>query len=173
MEKTSMQAEPQINQKEGAMIPTLHESLTLVGRAGEAFAQGSPGAAVDDDNDKPQQRGRLRNRKPTERWSSRQGPQRESSEKFGVILADPPWDYSDKGVSAVHDLPSVVSARRGKQSVKPVEAYEYIEAMYPALSKLELFARCARPEWLSWGDEAESGPATPKAYHEIRYGAAV
>lgn len=78
------------------------------------------------------------------------------------------------GVSAVHNLPSVVSARRGKHSVKPIEAYEYIEAMYPMLSpKLELFARCARPGWSSWGDEAESGPATPKSYDEVRYGAAV
>ena len=81
------------------------------------------------------------------------------------------------GVSAVHNLPSVISARRGKHSVKPVGAYEYIEAMYPALSKLELFARNTRPGWTSWGDEArdrerqqaESGPATPKPYGETRF----
>jgi|SRR5579871_2276316 len=72
------------------------------------------------------------------------------------------------GTSAVHNLPSVISARRGKHSVKPVEAYEYIEAMYPRASKLELFARNARPGWSVWGNESESGPAPVKTYDEVR-----
>ena len=58
--------------------------------------------------------------------------------------------------------------RRGKHSVKPVEAYEYIEAMFPAPAKLELFARNARPGWVVWGNESESGPSEPKTYDEVR-----
>lgn len=48
---------------------------------------------------------------------------------------------------------SLISAPRGEHSVKPVEAYEVIERMYPDLSRLELFARQARPGWVAWGNE--------------------
>jgi N6-adenosine-specific RNA methylase IME4 len=42
---------------------------------------------------------------------------------------------------------SVIHAPRGRHSAKPPLAYELIEAMYPRLSKVELFARTARPGW--------------------------
>jgi N6-adenosine-specific RNA methylase IME4 len=63
------------------------------------------------------------------------------------------------GIAAegARNIPSVIRARRGKHSAKPVEAYEIIERMYPALSKIELFARARRPGWASWGDEVEEG----------------
>ncbi len=38
-------------------------------------------------------------------------------------------------------------------SAKPDHAYEIVEAMYPGLSKLELFARRYRAGWTSWGNE--------------------
>lgn len=50
--------------------------------------------------------------------------------------------------------PSVIRAPRGEHSRKPAESYELIEAMYPTLPKLELFARQARPGWSAWGAEA-------------------
>ncbi|MGB3549355.1 MAG: MT-A70 family methyltransferase [Candidatus Binatus sp.] len=37
---------------------------------------------------------------------------------------------------------------------KPQLAYEIIERMYPALPKLELFARGRREGWIAWGNQA-------------------
>jgi N6-adenosine-specific RNA methylase IME4 len=51
--------------------------------------------------------------------------------------------------------PSVISAPRREHSRKPDEAYALIEAMYPALPKLELFARQRRPGWDVWGNETD------------------
>jgi N6-adenosine-specific RNA methylase IME4 len=54
---------------------------------------------------------------------------------------------------------SVIEAARGRHSEKPGQAYALIERMYPAASKLELFARGpARPGWAAWGNEAEPTP---------------
>jgi N6-adenosine-specific RNA methylase IME4/ParB-like chromosome segregation protein Spo0J len=51
---------------------------------------------------------------------------------------------------------SVVEAARGRHSEKPVCFYELIERMYPAASKVELFARGRpRPGWAAWGNEVE------------------
>jgi N6-adenosine-specific RNA methylase IME4 len=49
---------------------------------------------------------------------------------------------------------SVIHAPRTDHSAKPPIAYELIEAMYPGLSKVELFARTARPGWTPWGNQA-------------------
>jgi N6-adenosine-specific RNA methylase IME4 len=43
---------------------------------------------------------------------------------------------------------------RREHSRKPDEGYEIIEAMYPELPKIELFARSARKGWAMWGNEA-------------------
>jgi len=48
----------------------------------------------------------------------------------------------------------VIRAPRGRHSQKPAVLYELIERMYPQASKLELFARTARPGWDAWGKEA-------------------
>jgi N6-adenosine-specific RNA methylase IME4/ParB-like chromosome segregation protein Spo0J len=48
---------------------------------------------------------------------------------------------------------SVFAAKRGRHSEKPSETYELIERMYPQASKLELFARKARPGWAAFGNE--------------------
>lgn len=48
---------------------------------------------------------------------------------------------------------SVLEAARGRHSQKPEPVYELIERMYPAASKLELFARSSRPGWASWGNQ--------------------
>lgn len=49
---------------------------------------------------------------------------------------------------------SVIEAPRGEHSAKPVRVYELIEAMYPHLTKVELFARAPRDGWASWGNQA-------------------
>lgn len=48
---------------------------------------------------------------------------------------------------------SVISEARGKHSKKPERVYQIIEAMYPDLSKIELFARNKRDGWESWGNQ--------------------
>jgi len=54
-------------------------------------------------------------------------------------------------VSARQD--SVIEAPRQGHSRKPDAIYSRIETMYPDLSKIELFARNARPGWTVWGNE--------------------
>jgi len=49
---------------------------------------------------------------------------------------------------------SVIEAPRRRHSQKPANVYELLERAYPAASKLELFARSARPGWTAWGNEA-------------------
>jgi N6-adenosine-specific RNA methylase IME4 len=50
---------------------------------------------------------------------------------------------------------SVIMAPRGEHSAKPVEVYDRIDAMYPGLPKVELFARgLEREGWTGWGDQA-------------------
>jgi len=48
---------------------------------------------------------------------------------------------------------SVIRERRREHSRKPEASYAIIEAMYPDLPKLELFARQARSGWDVWGNE--------------------
>jgi N6-adenosine-specific RNA methylase IME4 len=50
--------------------------------------------------------------------------------------------------------PSAIEAPVGRHSEKPAIFYELIEAYYPTLPKVELFARAARPGWSCWGPEA-------------------
>lgn len=49
---------------------------------------------------------------------------------------------------------SVIAAPRLEHSAKPTEVYGIIEAMYPEYSRIELFSRCRREGWDSWGNEA-------------------
>ena len=52
-----------------------------------------------------------------------------------------------------HRPDSVVEAPRGTHSQKPERFYEIIEVMYHNVSRIELFARNARPGWSAWGDQ--------------------
>jgi N6-adenosine-specific RNA methylase IME4 len=52
---------------------------------------------------------------------------------------------------------SLFSEPRGEHSVKPARVYAMLEAMFPTLPKLEVFARqgaAVRPGWNVWGFEA-------------------
>jgi N6-adenosine-specific RNA methylase IME4/ParB-like chromosome segregation protein Spo0J len=48
---------------------------------------------------------------------------------------------------------SVIRERKREHSRKPEASYRIIEAMYPDLPKLELFARSRREGWSTWGNE--------------------
>jgi N6-adenosine-specific RNA methylase IME4 len=55
---------------------------------------------------------------------------------------------------------SVIFADRVEHSVKPIEVYEMIERFYPALPKIELFARNRRRGWDAHGNQLpETGAA--------------
>lgn len=56
----------------------------------------------------------------------------------------------------LHDesIRNVVMARKMEHSRKPDDVHSSIERMYPTASKVELFARRARPGWTAWGNEA-------------------
>jgi N6-adenosine-specific RNA methylase IME4 len=68
------------------------------------------------------------------------------------------------------NVPSVLVAKVREHSRKPDEAYEILEAYFPTVPKVELFARAStsRPGWEHWGAEAgaiEAGdqkPPTPE-----------
>jgi N6-adenosine-specific RNA methylase IME4 len=49
---------------------------------------------------------------------------------------------------------SIYVEKRRHHSAKPLVVYQWIEAMFPTLPKLEMFARVARPGWEVWGAEA-------------------
>jgi N6-adenosine-specific RNA methylase IME4 len=49
---------------------------------------------------------------------------------------------------------SLVDARVGRHSEKPIAFYDMIEAYFPTLPKIELNARASRPGWSAWGYEA-------------------
>jgi len=51
---------------------------------------------------------------------------------------------------------SVIEAPRGRHSQKPDAVYERIEHAWPHASKLELFARTARPGWAAWGNQLQT-----------------
>ena len=52
--------------------------------------------------------------------------------------------------------PSIIPGLVRKHSQKPDELYTIIEKMYPELDKIELFARNTRPNWTSWGNQANN-----------------
>ena len=51
---------------------------------------------------------------------------------------------------------TVFRERATKHSKKPIIVYEFIEAIYPNKTKLELFAREKREGWDVWGNEVDS-----------------
>ncbi len=55
--------------------------------------------------------------------------------------------------------PSLIEAPVREHSRKPDVFYEMIEAYFPNLPKIELFARRARPGWVCWGNEAPAEAA--------------
>jgi N6-adenosine-specific RNA methylase IME4 len=51
---------------------------------------------------------------------------------------------------------SVIEAPRLAHSQKPPVVHDLIDAMYPGIPKVELFARIQRPGWYCWGNEVPS-----------------
>ena len=54
---------------------------------------------------------------------------------------------------AAENVRQVIFSPKREHSRKPDEQYERIESMYPAATKIELFARHKRIGWDSWGNE--------------------
>jgi N6-adenosine-specific RNA methylase IME4 len=50
-------------------------------------------------------------------------------------------------------FPALTMAPRSPHSVKPAVFAEMIERLWPTTPKLEMFARCLREGWDSWGNE--------------------
>lgn len=65
----------------------------------------------------------------------------------------------------------VILAPRRAHSEKPGEVYQKIEALYPGMKYLELFARDARLGWDAWGHEVESHPEVSTALSGENYAA--
>jgi N6-adenosine-specific RNA methylase IME4 len=63
----------------------------------------------------------------------------------GDIPAPAPGDQSS----------SVIQARAGRHSAKPFHFHEMIEAMFPLLPRIELFARTSYTGWDRWGNEVD------------------
>jgi N6-adenosine-specific RNA methylase IME4 len=63
------------------------------------------------------------------------------------------------------NLPSVFHAKVREHSHKPDEAYEILEAYFPTVPKVELFARgeIARPNWDHWGPESPVSAGSSKS----------
>lgn len=55
-----------------------------------------------------------------------------------------------------HSVPSVFKESRRKHSQKPECVRQWIEKVFPNMSKIELFAREKAPGWDVWGNEVES-----------------
>ena len=57
---------------------------------------------------------------------------------------------------ARHDIQALIYSPVREHSRKPDDQYRKIEALYPGMKYLELFARRKRPGWDAWGNEVES-----------------
>lgn len=68
------------------------------------------------------------------------------------LLVKGKMPVADKGVN------QIVFNELGKQSEKPNEVRERITRLYPKARKLEMFARCYTPGWVSWGNETVNCP---------------
>ncbi|WP_354004255.1 MT-A70 family methyltransferase [Delftia sp.] len=52
-------------------------------------------------------------------------------------------------------VPSVFKAPVTKHSAKPVFVHKQLEALYPNVSRIELFSRSKRTGWTMFGNEVE------------------
>ena len=78
----------------------------------------------------------------------------ETEKRYGVILADPPWQYRNKGNANVPDGHFLgLLSERFQHSRKPNNIYAYCE-QFPG-PYLEMFARRTWPGWDVWGNEVD------------------
>lgn len=63
-----------------------------------------------------------------------------------------------------YNIPQMIRKKRGKHSQKPEIVACYIDQMFPASTKIELFARRRREGWVCWGNELQLEPH----YQQIR-----
>jgi hypothetical protein len=65
----------------------------------------------------------------------------------GTLTCARPWRIPDEQWDTGFDAPVV------GHSVKPAESYEFLAAQLASLPRLEMFARKARADWGTWGNE--------------------
>lgn len=51
--------------------------------------------------------------------------------------------------------PNIIEETRREHSRKPEESYRMAEMMMPNARRIEIFSRCRRPGWDTWGDESD------------------
>jgi len=71
---------------------------------------------------------------------------------------------------ARHDIQALIYSPVREHSRKPDDQYRKIEALYPNMRYLELFARHRRPGWDVFGNEVEGSielPLTLEGCHEM------
>jgi N6-adenosine-specific RNA methylase IME4 len=91
---------------------------------------------------------------------------RNDSEQF-VIFVRGAVIFNDMGAEHAHPIQrTVFDAPRGENSEKPDRAYELIAGIVPYTARLELFARKARPGWVTSGSELEK-PEAEKSSEEV------
>jgi N6-adenosine-specific RNA methylase IME4 len=79
-----------------------------------------------------------------------------------LVLAASPVPKGRPMKLASEKVIQTIFAPRTEHSRKPDHVHERIEDLYPEASKIELFARRARPGWALWGNQAPDPiPFTP------------
>ena len=57
------------------------------------------------------------------------------------------------GIPVTRNVEEIIISQLREHSKKPIEAYERLEELYPAVTRVELFARNFRDRWISFGNE--------------------
>jgi N6-adenosine-specific RNA methylase IME4 len=69
------------------------------------------------------------------------------------------WYYKPTLTKVAQDmrgkLGTVIRAGNREHSRKPDEAYQYVEALYPDATKLDVFSREPRAGWEQWGNQCD------------------
>lgn len=69
------------------------------------------------------------------------------------------WFYKEKLIPVAKEergkIHSVFTEQCREHSRKPEISYDIINRLYPNLKKLEMFSRCKRTGWDSWGNQVE------------------
>jgi N6-adenosine-specific RNA methylase IME4 len=58
-------------------------------------------------------------------------------------------------------IPNLIEESRREHSRKPEESYRMAEMMVPSARRIEIFSRCKRVGWDTWGDEADKYASPP------------
>ncbi len=80
---------------------------------------------------------------------------RNTTEHCLLAVRGNPSSFLSQGTLTNHS--TVLMAPRGEHSAKPEPFYALVEELAPNATRLEMFARSARPGWKVWGNQVEEG----------------